>query len=105
MGSPNQGRGMHISGEGSLPGVSFPALDLPDLSVHAGRIHPLQESMSGLGGELSEEEARALSLDLIHRQKAEREEEIRVQGHGHHAAGVKGRFILIDGEGVKVLEP
>jgi Fe-S-cluster containining protein len=64
-----------------------------------------QSECPGLGEEMQEEEARALAHDLICRREVERVEEGRVQNYSGQISVVKGRFILIDGEGVKVLEP
>jgi Fe-S-cluster containining protein len=65
----------------------------------------VQSACPGLGKEITEEEARALACDLIRRREVERTEENQVQVHGRQLNQVKGRHILIDGEGVKILEP
>jgi Fe-S-cluster containining protein len=65
----------------------------------------LQTACPGLGKKITGEEALALACDLIHRREAERTEENQVQVHGRHLNQVKGRHILIDGDGVKILEP
>jgi Fe-S-cluster containining protein len=59
----------------------------------------------GLGKAMGGAEAHSLAHDLILRREAEKEEEDRVSLHGRNLNGVKGRYILVDGEGVKVLEP
>jgi Fe-S-cluster containining protein len=59
----------------------------------------------GLAEKIAEDEARTLAHDLMCRRETEREEEDRVQALIRHLDGVRGRRILIDGEGVNVLEP
>ncbi|MDD1672928.1 MAG: YkgJ family cysteine cluster protein [Methanomicrobiales archaeon] len=61
------------------------------------------ENCPGLGKEIGKAEAFALSRNLINRRETERKEEARVREHGKHLERVKGRRILIDGEGVKIL--
>jgi Fe-S-cluster containining protein len=65
----------------------------------------LQEPCPGLGEEIGEEEALALARALLLRREAEAEEEARVLFHSRQLGRLKGGYLLIDGEGVKVLEP
>ena len=63
----------------------------------------LHEDCPGIGREISDEEALILARDLIRRQEIEETEEVLVQIHAGDLGKVKGKRILIDGEGVKEL--
>ncbi len=54
---------------------------------------------------MEETEACLLAQELIGRRKAEEKEEERVRGYGRDLKHVRARHILIDGEGVTILEP
>ena len=63
----------------------------------------LHDECPGLGEEIRKMEAFTLARDLINRREAERNEEAQVRELGKHLDQVKGRWILIDGEEVKIL--
>jgi Fe-S-cluster containining protein len=65
----------------------------------------LSEECPGLGKAISDAEAHSVAHDLIRRREVEKEEEDRVSVHGRDLDGVEGCYILVDGEGVKILEP
>lgn len=60
---------------------------------------------TGLGGEMGETDALAMAGDLIHRQMTEREEEERIVDHIRALPAYHGRCVVIDSEGVKIIDP
>ncbi len=58
----------------------------------------------GVGTPLSDEEARTIALLLIERQEAELREEACIRVHFEKEALPDGRRVVIDSEGVKVLD-
>ena len=65
----------------------------------------LREECPGLGRETGESEALALAQDLISRREIERGEEDQVRHYARSLNRVHGSYILIDGEGMRVLDP
>lgn len=60
---------------------------------------------TGFGLEVGDIEAYFLAHDLVIRRELEDEEEKRIKSIGKHLDSVKGRSLLLDGEGGKILEP
>ncbi len=59
----------------------------------------------GIGCDMNTPDAYAIARDLLSRREAELEEEDRIRCHSRDIAALKGRHLLIDGEGVIILEP
>jgi Fe-S-cluster containining protein len=63
-----------------------------------------QSACPGVGDPMEESDACLLAQNLIGRREAEEKEEERVRENGRDLEQVRARHILVDGEGVKILE-
>lgn len=60
---------------------------------------------AGLGERIADATALALAVDLLQRQEGERREDERVARHIATLGAFRGRSVVIDGEGVTIIEP